>query len=38
LVSTAEFLKSQDRLPDVGERSAYAAFIDPTFLQAVNSH
>lgn len=38
LLSTAEFLKAQNRLPDVGERSAYEAFVDPSFLSAVNAH
>ena len=37
LVSTAEFLKAQNRLPDVGERSLYEAFIDPSFLLSVNA-
>jgi len=36
LVSTAEFLKSQNRLPEAGDRATYAAFVDPSFLEAVN--
>jgi taurine transport system substrate-binding protein len=38
LVSTAEFLKSQNRLPEAGDRATYAAFVDPSFLQAVVAH
>lgn len=38
LVSTAEFLASVNRLPSAGDRATYAAFVDPSFLQAVNAH
>ncbi len=34
LVATADFLKSQNRLPEVKAASVYADFIDPRFLQA----
>ncbi len=34
LVATAKFLKDQNRLPEVKDRSAYGEFIDPSFLQA----
>ncbi len=33
LVATAKFLKDQNRLPEVKDRSVYGAFIDPSFLQ-----
>lgn len=38
LMSTAEFLKSQGRLPEAADRATYEAFIDPSYLQAVNAH
>jgi taurine transport system substrate-binding protein len=36
LVSTAGFLKAQNRLPTVEERSAYEAFVDPSFLPSAH--
>jgi taurine transport system substrate-binding protein len=38
LVSTAEFLTSVKRLPEAGDRATYAAFIDPSFLEAIMAH